>query len=111
MAFAVGVLEVARKMPRDATGRHVAGQLVRCGTSAGANYEEARAAESRADFVHKTSIAAKEAREARYWLGLSRRAKLIAANQHELHSHLVREAQELAAILGASARTARSRAD
>ncbi len=74
---------------------------------AGANYEEARAAESRADFAHKAAVAAKEMRQAVYWLGLVHRSGWIPADL----SKVVHEASELAAILGASARTARSRAE
>jgi four helix bundle protein len=81
-------------------------QLIRSATGSGANYEEARAAESRADFIRKVGIAAKEAREACYWLGLVQRSGWLRADLRAL----VRQANELSAILGASARTARSRA-
>ena len=56
--------------PLRGTGRHVALQLVRSATGGGANYEEARAAESRDDFIHKLGVAAKEIREAGYSLAL-----------------------------------------
>jgi four helix bundle protein len=84
----------------------VASQVVRSATGGGANYEEARAAESRQDFIHKVGVAAKEVREAVYWLELIRRT---AWTKRDL-SAVAREASELAAILGASARTARARA-
>jgi four helix bundle protein len=106
LAFGLVVLRLGSKLPRDSAGRHVAMQLIRSATGSGANYEEARAAESRADFIHKVGIAAKEAREACYWLGLVQRSGWLAADLRAL----VREANELSAILGASARTARSRA-
>lgn len=77
-------------------------QLARAATSAGANYEEARAAESRQDFIHKIGLAAKEMREACYWVGLVAEVAWITG----IHSLRI-EASELAAILGASARTAR----
>jgi hypothetical protein len=51
-------------------GRHIGGQLVRCGTAAAPNYEEACAAESRADFIHKLRTRLKELRESRSWLRL-----------------------------------------
>jgi four helix bundle protein len=63
LELAVNVLQVARTLPRDVAGRHIASQVVRSSTSGGANYEEARGAESRADFIHKLGIAAKELRE------------------------------------------------
>jgi len=78
-------------------------QLVRAATGGGANYEEARGAESRADFVHKTSVAAKEVREALYWLRLIQQAKLVDANV----APLIQEANELLAILSSSVKTAR----
>ena len=62
--FAVRVLRVVRALPADLAGKHVARQLVRSATGGGANYEEARGGESRADFVHKVSVARKEMREA-----------------------------------------------
>ena len=68
-------------------------------------WSEARHAESRADFVHKVAIASKELAEAKYWLLLIDELGLNAANPR-----LADEADQLGAILSASARTARSRA-
>jgi four helix bundle protein len=101
--FAVAAVRVGERLPKDRARRHVALQLVRCATSGGANYEEARAAESREDFVHKVRVAAKEVREAAFWLALIQRSRWGQAGLEGLS----REAGELAAILGASARTAR----
>ena len=105
LEFAVTVVRLAAQLPRDPAGRHVALQLVRSATGGGANYEEARAAESREDFIHKVGVAAKEVRETVYWLEFIKRS---AWTRHDL-TQPVREASELAAILGASARTARAR--
>ena len=66
--FSVSVIKQVNTLPRTAVGRHVAGQLLRSGTSAGANYEECCAAESRLDFVHKMKSVLKELRESRFWL-------------------------------------------
>jgi four helix bundle protein len=107
LAFAVGALNLSRLLPRDFAGRHVSVQWIRSATGAGANYEEARAAESRADFVHKAAIAAKEMREACYWIDLIKSAGLVKVEV----APLLQEARELAAILGASVRTARSHTD
>ena len=64
--FAVRVACVVDALPETRMGRHIAGQLVRCGTSAPPNYDEACSAESRADFVHKIGIATKgNARDSR----------------------------------------------
>jgi four helix bundle protein len=83
----------------------VASQVVRSATSAGANYEEARAAESRSDFIHKVRLAAKEMRETIFWLRLTRSCSMVPATNLD---PVADEATELAAILTASARTART---
>jgi len=100
----VAAIGLSRALPRDLTSRHIALQLVRSATSAGANYEEARAAESRADFAHKVGIAAKEIRESIYWLRLVQHTGL----SNDDLAPLVQEAGELSAILVASRRTARA---
>jgi four helix bundle protein len=89
-------------------GKAIVKQLERCGPAGGSNYEEARGAESPADFVHKTRIALKEVRETRYWLRLAARAELLDRTQHL--ATLIDEADQLVAILTASANTARQRA-
>lgn len=104
LSFAAEVLLLARKLPDDSASKHVSRQLVRSATGGGANYEEARGAESRADFVHKVSIAAKEMRESLYWLRLSERAKLVDDQQL---AALIDEANQLVSILTASAKTAK----
>ena len=70
LGFAVRVGKAVNALPRNRMGRHIAGQLIRSGTSAAPNYEEGCAAESRADFVHKLSICLKELRESRFWIRL-----------------------------------------
>jgi len=101
--LAVGCVGLSRAISRDVTGRHIGQQLVRAVTSAGANYEEARRAQSRADFVHKVAVAAKEMGETVYWLRLSLRLRV------RMDPSLADEANQLLAILVASARTARQR--
>jgi four helix bundle protein len=102
LALGAAAIRLAMRLPRDSAGRHIAQQLIRSATAGGANYEEARAAESRDDFVHKVSIAAKEVREACYWLRLIEQTWSAADA-----GSLATEATQLASILGASARTAR----
>jgi four helix bundle protein len=63
----------------------VAGQLLKCATSIGANVEEANAAQTKRDFIAKMSIASKEAREARYWLRLLDRSQLV---KHDYSTYL-----------------------
>jgi four helix bundle protein len=105
--FAVEVLKIAGDMSQGTAGKHIARQLVRSGTAGGANYEEARASESRSDFAHKINIAAKEMRESLYWLRLIEEGSLLDRSRIE---NLAREANELIAILKSSAKTAKSRA-
>jgi four helix bundle protein len=100
---AVRVIRLVQAMPRTVVGRHVGKQLIRCATSAGANYEEARGAESRADFLHKLGVAWKETRESLYWLKITSRATLVKPS---LLEGLVQETIELCAILARSRMTA-----
>lgn len=106
IAFAVCVLRVVDSLPKSVVGRHVGLQLARSATSAGANYEEGRGAESLADFVHKVGIAWKESRESLFWLKVIHRSKLVKPQRLE---HLLKECDELCAILAASLATSRKR--
>jgi len=68
--FAAEIIKLALRLNKTGVGRHIGGQLTRSGTSAGANYEKACGAESRADFIHKLHLVLKELRESSYWLRL-----------------------------------------
>jgi four helix bundle protein len=77
--FAVRIVKLADTLARRSRiGEKLASQIIKSGTSIGANVEEAQAAESRADFIHKYRIALKEARETKYWLRLIVPANLVA---------------------------------
>jgi four helix bundle protein len=102
--FSVRVGKIVDALPDTRLGRHVAGQLVRCGTSAPPNYEEACAAESRADFVHKMKIALKELRETRFWLRYAVRTDLLSA---EKMNKVIDESHQLCNIFGKSTVTAK----
>src|SRR5262249_27845106 len=80
------------------SGRAIGNQLVRCGTSVGANYRAACRSRSRAEFAAKLGIVAEEADETVYWLELLRDAKLIPEGKL---SGLLKEANELTAIFTA----------
>lgn len=54
--FAVQIIQLAESLPKTGIGKHIAGQLIRCGTSPAPNYGEAQSAESRSDFIHKMKI-------------------------------------------------------
>ena len=93
--FAVRVIRAVRLLPQDAATRVIVHQLVKSATSIGANVEEADGAESVRDFVHKTSISRKEARESRYWLRIIHTAIL----KDEEFAALAQESDELVRIL------------
>ena len=63
LEFGARVIRLVEALPSRVAGRQMGDQLLRCGTSVGANFEEAQAAESRDDFVHKLQVALKEARK------------------------------------------------
>lgn len=105
-SFAVRILKFCQQLKSEHREYELASQMLRSGTSIGANVEEALSAQSRKDFVHKLSIAAKEARETNYWLRL-----LVAANinteprLHELHA----QSEELIRILNSILLSCRKR--
>ena len=79
--FAARLGKVVDALPDTRPGRHVAGQLVRCGTAAPPNYDEGSAAESKADFAHKLNVALKELVETRGWLKFIVIAELLSAHE------------------------------
>ena len=103
--YAVRVMSLVAVLPDSVGGRHIAGQLLRSGTSPAPNYGEAVSSESRNDFVHKVQIALKELRESDVWLKIIIRSKMIEDPERMIP--LVKETDELISILVASARTAR----
>jgi four helix bundle protein len=104
--FAVRAGKVVDALPDSRLGRHIAGQLVRCGTSPSPNYAEARAAESPADFVHKLFVVLKELRESCVWLRMIVRAELLP--EHRL-AELLDEGEQLSKIVAQSILTAKKK--
>ena len=105
--FAISVIDYAEQLLEEK--RFVmANQLMKSGTSIGANVREAQNAESKADFIHKMKIALKEAREASYWLALTNEAGL--SNDPSLPG-LASEAHQILAILAQSVLTAKANAN
>jgi len=94
--FGVRVIRLVDKLPRTLAAMEIGKQLLRSGTSIGANVQEADAAESCSDFIHKMSIALKEARESRYWLSLL--DITVMQDTAEVKS-LIQESTELTKIL------------
>jgi len=102
--FAVGIIKLATKIDKTPVGRHIAGQLTRSATSAGANYQEACGAESKKDFAHKLQIVLKELKESLYWLKLTKAAQLATDQECCL---VVKEAEELVKIFAKSVVTSK----
>ena len=102
--FAIDIVKVIGELPKNSEGKHIASQLLRSGTAAAPNYGEARAAESRADFIHKLKVALKELNETAVWLRILRGSFAI---QPDFVARLVAENTELCKILVASIQTAR----
>ncbi len=105
LEYAARCGKVVDALPDTRLGRHVAGQLVRCGTSAAPNYAEACAAESRNDFIHKLGVALKELRESRVWLQLCARCELLPQSRLV---PLTDECVQLMKIIGKSIGTAKA---
>ena len=103
IAFAVTILDLCDVIPKTPAGSHIAGQLLRSGSSPAPNYGEVRGAESTKDFVHKLGIVLKELNESQIWLKILCERKML--QEEELES-VYRECDELCRIIAASRRTA-----
>jgi len=99
--FALDIVTIYKKMT-DQNEFVLSKQLVRSGTSIGANIEEATAAQSRRDFISKMSISSKEARETNYWLRLLRDSQLCEGIDY---TDLIRESAEIIKILTSIVKT------
>jgi len=105
--FALRVIRLAESLPNTPTANAIRNQMVRCGTSVGANYSAACRARSRRDFVSKMGIVEEETDETRYWIQLLIDAKLM---NRERVANLLKEGDEILAIVVASIKTAKRRA-
>jgi four helix bundle protein len=103
--FAVRIIKLAAKLPKTPAGRHIAGQILRSGTSPAPNYGEARGAESSGDFTHKVRVVLKELNETLIWLRIIKRSELLKA---ELLADIIQENTELCKIFATTLRTARA---
>jgi four helix bundle protein len=103
--FSLRILRVSAALPDGPEGRMVRGQLLRSGTSPGAQYREACRARSPAEFISKMESAQQELDETDYWIELIERAELLPAARLE---GLKSETNELIAIFAASVRTAKA---
>ncbi len=104
--FAVRVIHVVEALPDTKAGKHIAGQLVRSGTSPALNYGEAQSAESRSDFVHKMKVCLKELRETFICLKIIERKPMCSKSRL---TPLLKECDELISIFVKSIQTAARR--
>jgi len=102
--FAVRIIKLSNCLPKTPAGKHISGQILRCGTSPAPNYGEARGAESRADFAHKVRIVFKELNETSIWLRIIERSALLKAS---MLVDIIKENGELCRIFAKSLKTAR----
>ncbi|MCX5733344.1 MAG: four helix bundle protein [candidate division NC10 bacterium] len=102
--FTLRVMNLVDALPRTTTGRAIGGQLVRAGTSVGANYRAACRGRSKAEFAAKLGTVAEEADESCFWLELIVEGGLL---EEGLVKPLLNEANELTAIFTAAAKTSR----
>ncbi len=107
LQYSVRIIKIVEQLSNTKAGNHVAGQLLRSGTSPYPNHGEAQAAESPKDFVHKLSISLKELRESQRWLKLIQHVPLI--NNAELLNNDLEETEELIMIFVASIKTAKKK--
>jgi four helix bundle protein len=101
--FALRVVKLVRAVPKSVEGRAIGGQLIRCGTSVGANYRACCKARSRAEFISKIGIVEEEINESVYWLDLIVASEILPASRVAL---LQKEARELEKIFAKSRITA-----
>jgi four helix bundle protein len=102
--FALEILKISDLLPENKKGRTISNQIIRSGTSVGANYRAACRARSQSDFISKIGIVEEECDETCYWLELIIESDLL---DKELVELLLKEGNELTAIFTASGRTAK----
>lgn len=102
--FALRIIKLVKALPKAQEGKIIGNQLLRCGTSVGANYRAACRARSRAEFVSKIGVVIEEADESIFWMEIIIEIKLINKN---LIEPLLQEAKEILAIMISSSNSAR----
>ncbi|OHB77114.1 MAG: hypothetical protein A2Z34_02530 [Planctomycetes bacterium RBG_16_59_8] len=104
LCYGAIIVGLCDKLDASMSARHIAKQLLRSGTSAGANYAEACGAQSKADFIHKLQIVLKELRESLYWLNLLQRAEISTTKELEIS---IDETRQIGNIIAKSVITAK----
>ena len=103
--FAVRIVNLYKYLVNEHKEYVLSKQLLRCGTSIGANVSEAQRGQSKADFAAKMNIALKEANETEYWLKLLHRTEFLTKEQHE---SMDADIQEILGILVSICRTGKN---
>ena len=106
LRYAAMIIRLVEELPKTRAGNHVAGQLLRAGTSPLPNHGEAQSAESVNDFIHKMHICLKELRESHRWLRLTAYVPLLSP---KVADPVLQETDELIRIFVSSIRTAEKR--
>ena len=101
--FSARIIRLVNSLPNTRAANHIAGQLLRCGTSPYGNHGEVEAAESRKDFVHKPKVCLKELKESRRWLRLIGQSSMLPEKKM---LPILNETEELIRIFFSSTRTA-----
>ena len=104
LEYSVNIIKLVEELLNTRAGNHVAGQLLRSGTSPYPNHGEAQAAESKKDFIHQMRICLKELRQSHRWLKLIQRVPLVKPTKRP--DDLLQETDELVRIFVSSIRTA-----
>ncbi len=104
--FAGSIIKVTNKLPKTPAGYAIANQIVRSGSSIGANYVESQDASSTKDFIQKLSISLREARETYYWLQVIVKSNLLIYD--EVKNEML-ESKEIIAILVSSVKKSKSK--
>ncbi len=106
MAFALSIIKLVQTLPNNRISNTIANQIIRSGTSVGANYRAACRAKSNKDFLNKILIVEEESDETLYWLELLQESKLIPNPTIE---PIMKECDELVAIFTSSGKTIRNK--
>ncbi|OGY26462.1 MAG: hypothetical protein A2Z24_00360 [Candidatus Woykebacteria bacterium RBG_16_44_10] len=105
--FALRIIKLCKELPKNEINRVLINQVLRSGTSIGANLEEALGAHTKAEFTNSTNIAKKEARETNYWLRLMAESNGLKIKKRM--ENLLSEAEEIVKILTSSVKKLKSK--
>jgi four helix bundle protein len=102
--YALRIIKLVEALPKTTTGRAIGNQLIRSGTSIGANYRAALRGRSKAEFIAKLGIVIEEADESEFWLDIITESKLL---KEELVNPLLKETNEIISIMVVTSKSAK----